>query len=169
MATTISRDDAKACFRCDLNPPSFRLISLERYPNECRELQPDCNAGLFCERCLRIVINDHIDAFAQSKLPLGTDESTDRFIRRQVGFVVVPLMLDEKESELLVDEIETEWLEAVVNQSLSSAPVVVKFCSSQIRQPDQASQLPPDYVRAPNARTVSSSKWSYGPQVPEPF
>jgi hypothetical protein len=115
MAITFSREDAKTCFRCDSNPPSFRLISLERYPNESRELEPDCTAGLICEACLKLEINDQLDAFAQSKLPLGTGESAEAFFRRQIGFVVVPLMLDEKESELLVDEIEAEWLDVLVN------------------------------------------------------
>jgi hypothetical protein len=75
MATTFSRDNARTCFRCDTHPPLFRLISLERYPNESRELEPDCNASLFCEECLRITINDYLDSFGQNKLPLGIEES----------------------------------------------------------------------------------------------
>jgi hypothetical protein len=115
MATTICRDDARTCFRCDSNPPSFRLISLERFPNESRELEPDCTAGLVCEECLRNAINNHLDGFAQAKLPLGTDESAEGFLCRQIGFAVVPLILAEKESGLLVDEIESDWLDAMVN------------------------------------------------------
>ena len=100
MATTFSTDEARTCFRCDLNPPSFRLISLERYPNESRELEPDCNAGLFCEKCLRIVINDRLGALAESKRPLGMDESAEAFLCRQNWTSCNPVLLDEKESEL---------------------------------------------------------------------
>jgi hypothetical protein len=115
MATTISREDARTCFRCDSNQPSFRLVSLERFPNGSRELEPDCTAGLVCEACLRNAINDHLDGFAQAKLPLGTDESAEGFLCRQIGFAVVPLKLDEKESGLLVDEIESDWLDAMTS------------------------------------------------------
>lgn len=76
---------------------------------------PDSMAGLFCESCLKLEINNYYQSFAQAKLPLGLDESPEGFLCRQIGFVVVPLMLTENESKLLVDEIESDWLEAVVN------------------------------------------------------
>ena len=72
-------------------------------------------AGLFCETCLKLEINEYFDSIAQSKEPLGTDESSDGFLCRQIGFTVVPLMLSENESKLLVEEIEADWLEALVN------------------------------------------------------
>lgn len=115
MANTFKKEDAKTCFGCDQEPPSFRLISLERFPNQSRQLEPDCIAGLFCEACLKIEINEYFKAFAQSDLPLGSDESTERCLCRQIGFAVVPLSLSVEESKLLVEEIEVDWLEATVN------------------------------------------------------
>jgi hypothetical protein len=72
-------------------------------------------AGLFCETCLRLEINDYFDAIAQNKEPLGSDESTEGFLSRQIGFTVVPLMLSENESNLLVEEIKAKWLETAIN------------------------------------------------------
>ena len=115
MATTFTREDAKTCFHCGINPPSFRLISLEQFPNDARELEPDCMAGLFCESCLKLEIDNYFQSFNQTKLPLGIDESTESCLSRQVGFVVVPLMLSEEECKLLVDEIETDCLACTVN------------------------------------------------------
>lgn len=115
MPITFSREDASTCFRCDSNPPSFRLISLERFPSESRELEPDCMAGLFCEACLKLEINDYFEDFIQKDVPLGCDESSEGFFCRQIGFTVVPLMLSKEESELLVEEIKSDWLEAMVN------------------------------------------------------
>jgi hypothetical protein len=115
MANTFSREDARTCFRCDSNPPSFRLISLERFPNESRDLEPDCMTGLFCKACLQLKVQDFFDAFTQSEAPLGIDESCESFLCRQIGFTVVPLMLSVDESKLLVEEIEVDWLEAMVN------------------------------------------------------
>jgi hypothetical protein len=46
---------------------------------------------------------------------LGSDESTERCLCRQIGFSVVPLALSAEESKLLVEEIEVDWLEATVN------------------------------------------------------
>jgi hypothetical protein len=115
MATTFTHDDARTCFHCGLHPPSFRLISLERFPNESRELEPDSTAALFCEPCLKLEVDNYFVALAQSKLPFGSDESTDGFLSRQIGFVIVPLILSAEESKLLVDEIEIDWLEAKVN------------------------------------------------------
>ena len=115
MATTFTTEDAQTCFHCGINPPSFRLISLEQFQNDASELESDCMAGLFCESCLRLEIDNYLQSFNQTKLPLGIDESTERFLCRQVGFAVVPLMLSEEESKLLVDEIESDWLERTVN------------------------------------------------------
>jgi len=115
MSITFNREDAKSCFRRHSVPPSFRLISLERFPNESRVFEPDCMAGLFCEACLKFEINEYFDAIAQNQEPLGSDESTEGFLCRQIGFTVVPLMLSESESKLLVEEIEADWLEAMVN------------------------------------------------------
>lgn len=115
MANTFTRDDAKTYFHCSSNPPSFRLISLERFQNESRQLEPDCMAGLFCEACLKLEINDYFAAFAQNDLPLGSDESAEGCLCRQIGFAVVLLVLSEEESKLLVEEIEADWLEAMVN------------------------------------------------------
>jgi hypothetical protein len=115
MANTFTKEDARTCFGCDRNSPSFRLISLERFPNEARQLEPDCMAGLFCEPCLKLEINEYFAAFAQSELPLGSDESTESCLCRQIGFAVVPLALSEEESKLLIEEIEADWHEAMVN------------------------------------------------------
>jgi len=71
--------------------------------------------GLFCEACLKLEINEYFEAFAQNNLPLGNDESTDSCLCRQIGFAVVPLALSDEESKLLVEEIEADWLEAMVN------------------------------------------------------
>jgi hypothetical protein len=115
MANTFTREDAGTCFACDQELPSFRLISLERFPNQSRDLEPDCLTGLFCEACLKLEINEYFAAFAQTSLPLGSDESTERCLCRQIGFTVVPLALSAEESKLLVEEIEVDWLEATVN------------------------------------------------------
>lgn len=71
--------------------------------------------GLFCERCLKLELNEYFDAIPQSNEPLGIDESTEGFLCRQIGFTVVPLMLAERESRLLVEEIESDWHEVLVN------------------------------------------------------
>jgi hypothetical protein len=63
--------------------------------------------GLFCEKWLKLEINEYYDAISQSKEPLGSDESTEGFLCRQIGFTVVPRMLAEIESKLLVEEIES--------------------------------------------------------------
>src|SRR6202007_3321554 len=102
MATSFNRDDVRRCFRCDRNPPSYRLVSLERFLNESGELEPDCMAALFCDDCLKLEIDDNFGALAQNRLPVGTDESAKDFLSRQIGFLVVPLALEQKESELLV-------------------------------------------------------------------
>ncbi|MGD0941026.1 MAG: hypothetical protein ABR905_15065 [Terracidiphilus sp.] len=115
MANTFTREDAKTCFGCDQKPPSFRLISLERFPNQSRELEPDCMTGLFCETCLKLEINEYFAAFAQNNIPLGSDESTERCLCRQVGFAVVPLMFSREEAKLLIDELDTDWLASAVN------------------------------------------------------
>ena len=111
MVNTFNRDDSKACFRCDSQPPTFRLISLERFPNESKELEPDCMAALFCDSCLKREIEDNFGALSQEKVPLGNDESTANFLSRQIGFAVVPLTIAKTESELLADEIAHDWQE----------------------------------------------------------
>ena len=115
MANTFTREDARTFFGCDQNPPSFRLISLERFPTESRRFEPACMTGLFCEACLKLEINEYFAAFAQTNLPLGSDESTESCLCRQIGFAVVPLALSEEESKLLVEEIAVDWLESTVN------------------------------------------------------
>lgn len=115
MANTFTREDARTCFGCDQELPSFRLISLERFPNQSRELEPDCMTGLFCEACLKLEINEYFAAFAQINLPLEGDESTERCLCRQIGFAVVPLMFSQEEVKLLINELEADWLESVVN------------------------------------------------------
>ena len=115
MTIVITKDEARTCFGCDENPPSFRLISLERFPNESRHLELDCMAGLFCDVCLRREIDNYLAAFPQNSLPLGNDESTERCLCRQIGFAVVPITLNEKESALLAREIEGNWREVIVN------------------------------------------------------
>jgi hypothetical protein len=115
MATTFTRDDARTCFHCSVNPPVFRVISLERFPNEIGDLVPDTLAGLFCEACLRLEVESYYDAFGQAKLPLGEDESPDGFLCRQIGFTVLPLMFSQEEAEVLIDELDTDWLECPVN------------------------------------------------------
>lgn len=77
-ANTFTRENTRTCFGCDQKPPSFRLISLERFPNQSQELEPDCVTGLFCEACLKLDINEYFAAFAQTNLPLGSNESAER-------------------------------------------------------------------------------------------
>ena len=115
MATTFTQDDAKPCFHCSVNAPVFRLISLEQFPDEKRDLVPDIMAGLFCESCLRFEIESYYDAFEQAKTPLGENESPDGFFCRQVGFAVVPMTLSHEEAQVLIDEFDTDWLECEVN------------------------------------------------------
>jgi hypothetical protein len=71
--------------------------------------------GLFCEACLTLELREYFVAIAQSNEPLGSDESTAGFLCRQIAFTVVPLMLAERESRLLIEEIEADWLETMVN------------------------------------------------------
>ena len=115
MTTTFNRDDAKTCFKCNRNPPAYRLISLERFLDNAGHLEPDCMAALFCEACLKIEIDENFGALAQEKLPVGTDESAKDFLSRQIGFLVVPLNLAQKESELLIEELKGNWLDVAVN------------------------------------------------------
>ena len=51
MATKFRREDARTCFRCQSELPSFRLISLVKLLTENRTLEPDC----LVESALRIV------------------------------------------------------------------------------------------------------------------
>jgi hypothetical protein len=115
MATTFTQDDARTCFHCSINPPAFRLISLERFPNEIGDLVPDTLAGLFCESCLRLEIENYYDSFGQAKLPFGKDESPDGFLCRQIGFAVVPLLFGEEEAKIMIDELNSDWLECAVD------------------------------------------------------
>lgn len=72
-------------------------------------------AALFCEPCLKREIDENYGALAQNMIPIGSDESANDFLSRQIGFLVVPLTLRPEESDLLVDEIRSDWLEATVN------------------------------------------------------
>lgn len=72
-------------------------------------------AGLFCESCLRLEIESYCHAFEQARIPLGEDESPEGFLCRQIGFTVVPLMFGQEEAKVLIDELETDWLECPVN------------------------------------------------------
>jgi len=107
VAIKFKPEDAKSCFRCQVNPPQLRLISLERLPNESGTLGPDCLVELLCPSCLRLEIDDFYEGFAQSGIPVGTDETPDVHIRRQMGFAVVPLMFSEREVGFLIDELRT--------------------------------------------------------------
>ena len=114
MAVKFSRDDARSCFRCNACSPSFRWIALERYPNESRNLESTCGVGLFCESCIKLEINDYFESFAQNNEPVGPDETTEDYLCREFGFVVLPLMLSEKESKLLAEEIISDSLKTSV-------------------------------------------------------
>lgn len=84
MATKFKREDARTCFHCDSNPPSFRLISLEKTPTANGDLEPDCLVALICQSCLRFQIDDFCKGLAQSNIPVGVDESPDICLCRQV-------------------------------------------------------------------------------------
>lgn len=43
------------------------------------------------------------------------DESPDGFLCRQIGFAVVPVLFSQEEAKVLIDELDTEWLECAVN------------------------------------------------------
>jgi len=115
MATTFTRDDARTCFHCSVNPPAFRVISLEKFPNEIGQLVPETLAGLFCESCLRLEIENYYESFRQAEEPLGKDESPAGFLCRQIGFAVVPLFFGADEANAMIDEFNSEWLECAVN------------------------------------------------------
>lgn len=115
MAIKFKREDAKACFRCQVNPPQFRLISLEKHPTEGGTLEPDCMVELLCPSCLRLEIDDFYEGFDQSSIPVGADETPDVHTRRQIGFAVVPITFSELESGLLIDELRTSGFETEVN------------------------------------------------------
>jgi hypothetical protein len=91
------------------------VISLERFPDEIGNLVPDTLVGLFCESCLRLEIESYYDAFEQAELPLGMDESPNGFLCRQIGFAVVPLILGNEEATVMIDELNSDWLECAVN------------------------------------------------------
>lgn len=115
MAIKFKLEDAKTCFRCQVNPPQFRLISLEKLPTEGGTLEPECLVELLCPGCLRLEIDDLYEALAQSSIPVGADETPDVRVCRQVGFAVVPLMFCERESQLLIDELTTNGFETAGN------------------------------------------------------
>jgi hypothetical protein len=115
VAIKFKREDAKTCFRCQVNPPQFRLISLEKLPTEDGALEPDCLIELLCPGCLRLEIDDSYEAFAQSSIPVGANETPDVRVCRQIGFAVVPLMFSERESQLLIDELRSNVFETAVN------------------------------------------------------
>jgi hypothetical protein len=114
VPTMIKQEDARTCFHCDSNPPSFRVISLENTLNLDRDLEPDCLVALVCQSCLRFQIDDLCKGIAQSNIPIGIEETPDRCLCRHVGFAIVPLKLSERESGLLIDELGTEVLEPAV-------------------------------------------------------
>jgi hypothetical protein len=111
VAIKFKREDAKTCFRCQVNPPQFRLISLEKVPTEGGTLEPDCLVELLCPSCMRLEIDDFYEALAQSNIPVGADETPDVRVRRQIGFAVVPFTFSERESQFLIDELRTNGFE----------------------------------------------------------
>ena len=114
MAIKFEQEYAKTCFRCQVNPPQFRLISIANLPTEGGALEPACLVELLCPSCLPLEIEDSCEALAQSSIPLGADETPDVFVCRQLGFVVVPLMFGERESQLLKDALRTNGFELAV-------------------------------------------------------
>lgn len=115
MAIKFKEEDAKTCFRCQVNPPQFRLISLAKLPTEGGTLEPACLVELLCPSCLRLEMDDLCEAFAQSRIPVEADETPDVCVSRQIGFSVVPLMFSERESQLLIDELRTNGFETEMN------------------------------------------------------
>ena len=89
------------------------MISLERLPTATGELEPDCLVGLFCDECLRLALEGVFDGLTQSTIPVGSNESPDRCLLRQAGFAVVPLVVNQRESELMIEELRTEILEVL--------------------------------------------------------
>jgi hypothetical protein len=115
VTTKFNREDSKTCFRCDSNPPSFRLLSIQKTPTGNAHLETDCFIALICQSCLRPEIEDLRQGLALSSTPVGDDESPNRCLCRQVGFAIVPLLFSQRESELLIDELGTDCLEVTVN------------------------------------------------------
>jgi hypothetical protein len=115
VAIKFKREDARICFRCQVNPPQYRLISLETLPTEGGPLEPDCLVELLCLACLRLEIDDLYEAFAQSSIPVEADETPEVRVCRQIGFAVVPLMFRARESQLLIDELRTNGFETAGN------------------------------------------------------
>jgi hypothetical protein len=81
------------------------LISVQKFPTEGGSFEPDCLVELLCTSCLRLEIDDLYEALPQANIPLGTDESPVRCVSRQIGFAVVPIILSERESQLLIEEL----------------------------------------------------------------
>lgn len=115
VTTKYAQEDARTCFRCDVNPPSFRLISLEKTPTEDDDLEPDCVVSLICQSCLRPEMDDLCNGFAQSALPVTSNESPSRCLCRQVGFAILPLTFRQRESGLLIDELNVDCIESATS------------------------------------------------------
>lgn len=60
-------------------------------------------------------LSDLCDGFAQLKIPVGVDESTEICRCRQIGFAVIPLLFSKQESDLLIDELGTDAIDVAVN------------------------------------------------------
>jgi hypothetical protein len=75
VAIKFKPEDAKACFRCQVNSPQSRLISLEKLPTEGGTLELDCLVELLCPSCLRLEIDDFCEGFVQSSIPVGANET----------------------------------------------------------------------------------------------
>lgn len=67
-------------------------------------------AALFCDVCLTLEIDD--DWRAQLKIGFRPErEPAKDFLSMPIGFQVVPLTLGQKESDLIVEEIQSDWME----------------------------------------------------------
>jgi hypothetical protein len=115
MPNKFSKEDAQTCFRCGTKPPSFRMVSLARMPNEHGSLVPECITALLCSRCVWYELHDFHQSLNQVNIPFGTDEEKESFLCRQVSICVIPLSLTYMESNLLVEGLKADWLECVVN------------------------------------------------------
>ena len=85
MAIKFEQEYATTCFRCQVNPPQFRLISIANLPTEGGALEPACLVELLCPSCLRLEIEDSCEALAQSSIPLGADETRMSLFAGKLG------------------------------------------------------------------------------------
>jgi hypothetical protein len=115
MMMKFTVEDDLTCCECNFNKPVFRLISLERIPRKDRILAPICMATLLCEKCLKNALNDLHQSFGQCQVPLQKEETEGHFLMRQIGVLVIPISMTSEESQLLLDELQTNGLERVVN------------------------------------------------------